>query len=73
MHLCLSVVEEKRRIYDKYGKEGLNPSSNGGSSYSSANNFEGFGGIHGFHFQDPMDIFSQFFGGNDPFGDLFGE
>jgi DnaJ-class molecular chaperone len=40
--------DEKRQIYDQYGKEGLK----GGMG--------GFGGMSGF--TDPMEIFSQFFG-----------
>ncbi|XP_026536716.1 dnaJ homolog subfamily B member 6 isoform X1 [Notechis scutatus] len=50
---------KKRDIYDKYGKEGLNPSG-GGSHFDSP--FE-----YGFTFRDPDDVFREFFGGRDPF------
>ncbi|XP_067929712.1 dnaJ homolog subfamily B member 6-like isoform X2 [Watersipora subatra] len=63
--------KEKKRIYDKYGKEGLNPSNGHSSSSSRANHFDGFPGFTGFHFQDPFDLFSQFFGGSDPFESAF--
>ncbi|ETE72741.1 DnaJ-like subfamily B member 6 [Ophiophagus hannah] len=50
---------KKRDIYDKYGKEGLNPGG-GGSHFDSP--FE-----YGFTFRNPDDVFREFFGGRDPF------
>ncbi|XP_060539525.1 dnaJ homolog subfamily B member 6 isoform X3 [Pantherophis guttatus] len=50
---------KKRDIYDKYGKEGLNPGG-GGSHFD--NPFE-----YGFTFRNPEDVFRDFFGGRDPF------
>lgn len=65
-------IENKRELYDRYGKEGLDRS--GGSGYSDfseadfMNNFGGFGGFGGF--RSPHDIFAEFFGTNNIF-DLF--
>uniref|UniRef100_A0A8W4FFK1 DnaJ heat shock protein family (Hsp40) member B6 n=1 Tax=Sus scrofa TaxID=9823 RepID=A0A8W4FFK1_PIG len=57
---------KKRDIYDKYGKEGLNGGSGGGSHFDSPFEF-------GFTFRNPDDVFREFFGGRDPFSfDLFG-
>nr|CAB3238782.1 dnaJ homolog subfamily B member 6-like [Phallusia mammillata] len=53
---------EKRKVYDKYGKDGLTGGA-GGSGMP--------GGFH-FEFHNPEDIFRQFFGGSDPFAELFG-
>ncbi|XP_064402193.1 dnaJ homolog subfamily B member 6-B-like [Halichondria panicea] len=47
---------QKRDVYDRYGKEGLQDG--------------GVGGGHGFHFTSANDIFEQFFGTNDPFADF---
>ncbi|KAF4110963.1 dnaJ homolog subfamily B member 6b isoform X2 [Onychostoma macrolepis] len=55
--------ENKRRQYDKYGKEGL---SHRGGHYD-----EGFMG--GFTFRNPDDVFREFFGGRDPFADFFAD
>ncbi|CAM4526183.1 unnamed protein product [Leuciscus chuanchicus] len=52
--------ENKRRQYDRYGKEGL---SNRGGHYD-----EDFMG--GFTFRNPDDVFREFFGGRDPFADF---
>ena len=49
---------KKRRIYDKYGHEGL---ESGGSGPSSGFEF------HHFDFKEAEDIFKAFFGGRDPF------
>lgn len=58
---------KKRDIYDKYGKEGLNGGSGGGSHFDSPFEF-------GFTFRNPDDVFREFFGGRDPFSfDLFGK
>ena len=68
--------EKKRSIYDKYGKEGLAPagsSSSGGRR--RARQQEEWGeevyGFPSFAFRDPFDIFREFFGGNDPFAEMF--
>ncbi len=45
---------EKKRIYDQYGHDGLDPSSGMGSGFGG---FDGFGGV------DLGDIFGSFFGG----------
>jgi len=60
-------VESKRAIYDKYGKEGL---VNGGEE-TSAGLGRRFAGPT-FCFRDPFDIFREFFGGRDPFEEMFG-
>jgi len=51
--------EEKRSIYDRYGKEGLNRQGGGGAG--------GFGGA------DMRDIFNSMFGGGGGFGGGFGQ
>ncbi|KAG1943174.1 dnaJ subfamily B [Pimephales promelas] len=55
--------DSKRRQYDRYGKEGM---SNRGGHYD-----EDFMG--GFTFRNPEDVFSEFFGGRDPFADFFAD
>eukprot|EP00121_Abeoforma_whisleri_P001045 Awhi_evm1s929 len=55
---------EKRKIYDLYGEDGL---KNGGGAHFNGGGGSP-GGAHSFHFSDPNDIFSQFFGGQNPFG-----
>lgn len=72
--------KEKRAVFDKYGKEGLNPSA---APQSRRQNFQGmgsFGGFsdfnmnsNGFSFRDAEEIFRQAFGGRDPFEDFFGD
>ncbi|CAB3369914.1 Hypothetical predicted protein [Cloeon dipterum] len=57
------VDDKKRRVYDQYGKEGLN---NG--SATRRNRFEddfNFGYPH-FSFRDPEEVFREFFGGGIP-------
>jgi len=66
---------QKRQIYDKYGKEGLDAAANGGGGGGARRNtFQGFSSHGGFHdnftFRDANDIFRQFFGGRDPFADF---
>ncbi|XP_037135386.1 dnaJ homolog subfamily B member 6b isoform X2 [Syngnathus acus] len=67
--------ENKRNIYDKYGKQGLSSAAGGGSGGGHNNHFG-----HGFTFRKPEDVFREFFGrdpfadffDNDPFGDFIG-
>ncbi|XP_063531147.1 dnaJ homolog subfamily B member 6 isoform X3 [Cydia strobilella] len=62
--------ERKRRVYDQYGKEGLN---NSRGRRSAADDDYDFGySSFPFTFRDPEDVFREFFGGS-PFGDLFAE
>eukprot|EP00667_Euglena_gracilis_P007607 EG_transcript_7684 len=65
---------EKRKIYDKYGEEGLKgglPEGGPGGPGAAAGGFPG-GAKFTFHSSDPREIFRQFFGGSSPF-DLGGE
>ncbi|CAJ0586947.1 unnamed protein product, partial [Mesorhabditis spiculigera] len=56
---------KKKEVYDKFGEEGLKGGAGEGAGPA------GPGTHYEFH-GDPMDMFSQFFGGSDPFG-LFGQ
>jgi len=68
--------ENKKRMYDQCGDEGM--ASGRGSSSSSDFNFNHFpnfhgtssGGMGGFGFRDPFEIFREFFEGCDDFDDL---
>jgi len=70
--------DKKRKIYDKYGKDGLSQSSqgNGGNGRSRRPRAEDWDdediiyGFPSFAFRDPFDIFREFFGGSDPFEDI---
>lgn len=65
MFLFVHLPEKKRRVYDQYGKEGLDvPSSKG--PYKDA--FETYS-TGTFVFRDPEEVFREFFGGSN-FGDL---
>eukprot|EP00090_Calanus_glacialis_P038754 TRINITY_DN67552_c0_g1_i1.p1 TRINITY_DN67552_c0_g1~~TRINITY_DN67552_c0_g1_i1.p1 ORF type:complete len:320 (-),score=105.91 TRINITY_DN67552_c0_g1_i1:694-1653(-) len=70
--------EKKRKIYDKYGKEGLAQQGaqggagrsrrpRGGEEWEEEDITYGF---PSFAFRDPFDIFREFFGGSDPFDDI---
>lgn len=59
--------KEKRKIYDRYGKEGL--TGGGGGGGSGAGSFTGF---HNFHFRDPNEIFREFFQHDSIFDEFFG-
>ncbi|XP_057680475.1 dnaJ homolog subfamily B member 6b isoform X1 [Corythoichthys intestinalis] len=61
--------ENKRNIYDKYGKQGLSAGGGGGGGGGGSHNNH-FGGF-GFTFRNPEDVFREFFGGRDPFADFF--
>lgn len=64
----LFIAERKRRVYDQYGKEGLN---NGRGRRSAPDYDYDFGyPSFPFTFRDPEEVFREFFGGS-PFGDLF--
>lgn len=62
--------ERKRRMYDQYGKEGLNSGRSRRSAHDDDYdyNYAGFP----FTFRDPDEVFREFFGGS-PFRDLFAE
>ncbi|XP_011303808.1 dnaJ homolog subfamily B member 6 [Fopius arisanus] len=60
------IDEKKRRIYDQYGKEGLQIPGN-----KRRHEDEDFDQFHNwFVFRDPEDVFREFFHGS-PFNDLF--
>lgn len=66
---CDFCAESKRAIYDKYGKDGLvngvedaRPGSCHGRRYAAPT----------FCFRDPFELFREFFGGRDPFQEMFG-
>ncbi|KAJ8675474.1 hypothetical protein QAD02_011260 [Eretmocerus hayati] len=61
------IDDRKRRIYDQYGKDGLQMP---GGKRRHEEDFE-FNFDHAFVFRDPEDVFREFFGGNSPFDDLF--
>ena len=56
--------KNKREVYDKYGKDGLKTGGVGRRSHYGGQEFF-------FEFQDPQEIFKQFFGGEDPFSNIF--
>jgi len=62
--------DKKRGIYDRLGKSGLTSGGGGGGRPSGPHqdHFQQFS----FHFRDPQEIFREFFGGSDPFADVFG-
>lgn len=70
--------DKKRKVYDQFGIEGLK--SNGpsagprhsGHHYYNTSDFDEFG-FQSFVFRDPFDVFRDFFGGSDPFEDIFGD
>ncbi|XP_067007764.1 dnaJ homolog subfamily B member 6 [Anabrus simplex] len=60
--------EKKRRIYDKYGKDGISSTPSGHRRRSrSSNDFDFM-----FTFRDPEEVFKEFFR-SSPFQDLFSE
>lgn len=70
--------KEKRAVFDRYGKEGLNPSgaprSNFDSDFMNGARMGGFGDMRsGFSFAQADEIFKRAFGGRDPFEDFFGD
>uniref|UniRef100_A0A915HWC6 J domain-containing protein n=1 Tax=Romanomermis culicivorax TaxID=13658 RepID=A0A915HWC6_ROMCU len=61
---------KKKSIYDKFGEEGLKGGVEGGPG-GGASGGPGAGGYHYTFTGDPREIFSQFFGGQDPFASFF--
>lgn len=53
--------KEKRDVYDRFGKDGLTGRGGGSGGASSFS----------FRFHDPNEIFKEFFGGRDPFAEMF--
>ena len=79
--IFIFISENKREIYDKYGKEGLTRgAANAPNQTYEHFNFGhfggggrgGFGDEPHFNFRSPHDIFAEFFGTSNIF-DLFGE
>lgn len=66
--VSVNHAERKRRVYDQYGKEGLNSSRGRHTATDEDYDF----GYHSFPFtfRDPEEVFREFFGGSC-FGDLF--
>ncbi|XP_066903783.1 dnaJ homolog subfamily B member 6-B isoform X2 [Halyomorpha halys] len=62
-----SFFEKKRRVYDQYGREGLNE-RRGRTRHYQDEDMDYFG--FPFTFRDPEEVFREFFGGS-PFADLF--
>jgi len=71
--------EKKRKIYDTYGKEAADQSENmpdghpmghGGFGGGMPGGFSFGGGGHGMSPNEAQFLFSQFFGGSDPFGGM---
>lgn len=79
---------QKRKVYDRYGRDGLNQTNGGGPSSHSGRRhrhhhfgaefgqFDEFDagmtfGFPQFVFRDPEDVFREFFGGEDPFAEIF--
>lgn len=63
--------DKKRRVYDQYGKDGLNTDRTRGRSRHHQDADFDFGFGFPFTFRDPEDVFRDFFGGS-PFQDMFG-
>jgi len=71
--------DKKRRMYDQYGRDGLNgqiPTANGSGGrrrhrHHGHDEFDAVFGFPNFVFRDPEEVFREFFGGRDPFEDLF--
>jgi len=74
--------EKKKRLYDKYGKEGLAQANGGGQGHPGGrrqhrhSHYQDDDEVYAFPsfvFRDPFDIFREFFGGSDPFEELMGD
>ena len=76
------VNEKKRRMYDQYGRDGVNGSTPRAGhrqrghrhrhqeEFEGFEDFDGFFGFPNFVFRDPNDVFREFFGGADPFEEM---
>lgn len=72
-------TDKKRRIYDQYGKDGLNgdggrrPYGRSHRQYQSTHGFDDFDIMGGFPFvfRPPEEVFREFFGANSPFSEIF--
>ncbi|XP_054719696.1 dnaJ homolog subfamily B member 6-like [Uloborus diversus] len=66
--------EKKRKIYDQYGKEGLDGGAKRMRRHyhgrGADSMFDDFSPFFEFSFRNPEDVFREFFGG-DPFADFF--
>jgi DnaJ family protein B protein 6 len=70
--------KSKRTIYDRHGEQGLRRAATNGADAehnSASRRCAGFPGVADpfgfFSFRSPFDVFQEFFGGRDPFQDLF--
>ncbi len=71
--------EKKRKLYDQYGKQGVDAADHmpegagGGGGFPAGMHFGGGGG-GGMHMspEQAQAMFSEMFGGSDPFGGMFG-
>lgn len=61
------LLEHKREIYDRYGREGLTGAGSGPSRSETGGAGPGFT----FTFRSPEEVFREFFGSGDPFSELF--
>ncbi|XP_075237948.1 dnaJ heat shock protein family (Hsp40) member B6 mrj isoform X3 [Lycorma delicatula] len=63
--------EKKRRVYDQFGKEGLNDRARSRGRHHAMDPDADFMFNFPFTFRDPEEVFREFFGGS-PFEELFG-
>ena len=78
----ITISEKKRRMYDQYGRDGVNGSTPRSGhrqrghrhrhqeEFEGFEDFDGFFGFPNFVFRDPNDVFREFFGGADPFEEM---
>jgi len=71
--------EKKKKLYDKYGKEGLAQAGTGAGARKPQRHSHHYHddeevyAFPSFASRDPFDIFREFFGGSDPFEELLGD
>ena len=71
-------------MYDQYGRDGVNGSATGNANsghrgrrhrhhrdFEGHDDFDAMFGFPHFVFRDPEEVFREFFGGRDPFEDIF--
>ncbi|KAH8552473.1 DnaJ domain-containing protein [Umbelopsis sp. PMI_123] len=58
---------EQRRLYDSRGTQPSTPNANYHDDF-----MRGHDPFTGYHFHTPEQVFTNFFGGRDPFAELFG-